>query len=87
MRPENVVHECLECGRCITKIERHHQVFIVPIVNAECSLVYIFVVHLNLMVPRTKIQSNEEGRPKKFIQGVLDCGYWESILNSDSIKS
>lgn len=50
-RPQDVVHQCLECGRRIAKSERHHQELVQSVVCAERRLGNICWIHLDLVVP------------------------------------
>jgi hypothetical protein len=51
--PENVIHECVKCGRCIGESKRHHQEFVRVIPCVRSSLFFIPFHISNLVISQT----------------------------------
>jgi len=53
---EDMVHKALIGGSCVLQTERHYFVAVVGLIDDECRLRYVGVVHRDLDVPGVGIQ-------------------------------
>lgn len=67
-----LVHQGLECSRCISEAERHHQELKMAVMCAKRCFLNIGVVHPLLMVPAAQINLGEEAATAKFVESLFD---------------
>jgi hypothetical protein len=82
---ENIVHQRLECCRCVAKPERHHQELVQAVVCTKHRFVHVFRPHAHLVVPGTQVQLGEEPGTIKLVQQLVDHRDWEGILDGDHV--
>ena len=58
---EDMVHECLECGRCITESKEHDSGFEESRGSDEGSFPLVFLSNANVVVPPTNVEFGEQG--------------------------
>jgi hypothetical protein len=59
---EGVIHEHLECHRCVGEAEGHHQEHEVVVVCPEDRLLIVRWLHANLVIPAAQVELGEEAR-------------------------
>jgi hypothetical protein len=57
---EDIIHEALESGGCITQVEGHGKEFIMEFMSTKCSFGNINLLHTYLVVPITHIKFGKE---------------------------
>jgi hypothetical protein len=82
---EHIVHEGLECCRCVAKPERHHQELVQAVVGTKCRFVHVFRPHAHLVVPGTQVQLGEEPGTMKLVQQLVDHRDREGALDGDRV--
>jgi hypothetical protein len=71
-RMKDMMHEALESGGSITKDKGHDQKLIVALMGSKCSIRNVFLIHIDLVVARTKIKFSKELGATQFIQEVIN---------------
>ncbi|KAK8913860.1 hypothetical protein KSP39_PZI024157 [Platanthera zijinensis] len=55
-----LVHDCLKCGGGVGQPKRHHEELVMLIMCAECGLVYVVLMHANLVALNILKKGGEE---------------------------
>ena len=79
---ENIVHGLLVCCSNVLEAERHHEVLedAHSSWNPECSFVYVFWCHENLIVPYIPVHEAYNLVPGCRVDQCLRNGHWVLIL-------
>ena len=59
---EDMIHECLECGWCVTKSEEHDGGFEEPHGGDESCFPLVFLPNANVVVSPADVELGEQGR-------------------------
>jgi hypothetical protein len=84
-RTEDMIHEALESGGRITQAKWHDQKLIVALMKSKFSLMNVFLIHIDLLVARTKIQFSKELGATQFIQEVINDRNGKFLFNGEFV--
>jgi hypothetical protein len=85
-RMKDMIHEALESGRRITQAKGHDQKLIVALMSSKCSLRNVSLVHMDLVVARTKIKFSKELDATQFIQEVINDMNGKFVFNGEFVE-
>jgi hypothetical protein len=85
-RIEDMIHEALESGGSITQDKGHDQKIIVVLMNLECSLRNVILVHTYLVVARTNINFSKELETTQSIQEVINDRNGKFVFNGEFVE-
>jgi hypothetical protein len=86
LRHEYGVHQVHEMCMSIGESKRHNQILIQPVSGRECSLRNVFLMDLDLMITRPKIDLGEDSSTGKLIEENVNAGQRIFVLDRDSIQ-
>jgi len=86
MRTEDVIHQGLECGRCICETKGEHNKLIEAIPSAERRLGDVLLLDADLVVARAEVNLGEETCTMEAIQEVVDAGDGVPVLDGDLVE-
>jgi hypothetical protein len=78
---EDVVHESLECCRCIGEAERHDQKLKMAVVRAKRSLLLIGRLHAHLVVPTVEVELGEEAGATELVEEFIHHRNWKHVAD------
>jgi len=85
-RTQDVIHQCLECGRGVAQSERHDEELVEAIMRAERRLGDVFSAHEDLVVPGTEVQLREEACAEELVEEFVDDRNRVGILDRDGVE-
>ena len=85
-RLEDVLNQGLEGGWGVGKSKGHDLVLVVAISSTECSLLYIILVNLDLIITPAKVDFGEDGSSLESINEIINERNRESVLLGDLVE-
>jgi hypothetical protein len=82
---ENLVHQIHKVGRCISQSKWHHCILVQTIHQNKCSLRYVALSNLQLMISRSKINLREHTCTSELIKQIINPRKWILILDGNLI--
>jgi hypothetical protein len=76
---QHIVHEILECGRCVGKAKRQNSKFAVTVTSAKGGLGDVRRLDTNLMVSADQVKRCEPGGSLKSLQALINSRQWVFI--------
>jgi hypothetical protein len=83
---EDLIHEALKSGRCITQAKGHDQELIMALMSSKGSFGNIDLFHTYLVVSRMKIQFGKVLSTCQFIQKVINDRNGEFVFDGDFVE-
>ena len=83
---EHLVYECVKCGRCISKVKRHHKEFERPVPCSARCLRFVSLGDAYLVVPEAQVEFGEVPRFTKLVKQVRNQGNQIFILDGDLVE-
>jgi hypothetical protein len=84
-RKEDMIHETLKSGRCITQAKGHDQELIMPLMGPKCNFGNTGLFHTYLVVAKMYIGFGKELSTTQFIQKVINDRNGEFIFDGNFI--
>jgi hypothetical protein len=84
---KHIVHQSLECCRCIGVAEWHHQELEMPVMRAKRRLGDVLKVHAHLVVPQMKLKLGEEACPKELVEELVNQRDRELVFGGLGVES
>lgn len=81
-----IIHEVLDCCRCIGQSERYNEKFKELIAAAECCFLLITFLYADLVEVIAEVDFGEVSSPLDLVQGFFHAGQGISIFFSNIIK-
>jgi hypothetical protein len=85
-RTEDMVHETLKSGRCITEAKGHDQELIVTLMSLKGNFGNVFLLHTDLVVARTEIKFGKVLSTTQFIQKVVNDRNGKFVFDCDFVE-
>ena len=85
-RTKYMIHDDLEIGGSITQAKGNDQKLIVALMSSKCSLRNVFLVHMDLVVSRTKIKFNKVLSTAQFIQEIINDRNVKFVFNGEFVE-
>jgi hypothetical protein len=82
-RTKDMIHEALESGGRTTQAKGHEQKLITTLMSSKCSLRNVILIHMYLVVARTKIKFSKELGATQFIQEVTNERNGKFVFNGE----
>lgn len=76
----------LRIWRGVGEAKKHYSELVMTVVSAERCLVYVWLVHTNLMIAGAKVQFRKYGRTLQLSQKLINNWKWKTILDGDGIN-
>ena len=81
-----MVHECLECGRCIAESKEHNGGFEESHGSNEGSFPLVFFLNANVVVSPTNVKFGKQGRFFHVINEFRDERKWIGVLDGMGVQ-
>ena len=77
---EDLLHQTLIGGPGILQTEGHNLITVEATIGDECSVLFVAMVHWDLIIPRVGIHEAQEFVARYRVYHLIYAWYWEAVL-------